>query len=572
MAPSRIINQYTAFCEEYAPGFSRLQPRSLFKILEICKTSYRKSLQGLNYFAADGDEAFDFLSKIVQDLNLNSNLAKRLRDNLKRGRQYMKSDFKTQISKSNSVADHRAMYALSDTKNSNCREICDHLHDAYCIEFEMLSSTLNEIEKYIKEQSNDEEVTERSLTIFYKYKESINNWKCHLLRSVNQDIAREHCLNFLPDDGIFIYLGWAMKWLPAKYREPQSYFFGKRGLSWQIAVAIKKIPREAPNTSTESYSDNESSNDEENLKDSKPSLSQKVFVHVFDSCSEDSSAILCTIENVLKEIHVSDPIIKAAFLRSDDAGCYHRAETLLSLPFMAKKTGITVQGVDFSDPQGVHHLATGKHVRKPAKHLLKDTAIQLYKSKLERMGNLEMISLMLETSNIEDTIKSKEKFSTGLREGWALSKERKNARLSVKQTQFLLEKFNEGVRTFVRWKPEVLVTKMHELKVNGKFNFTASEFLMASPIRSFFSREKAKRQKFQLNENDTVDQENEFFQDDLALEEISDREALRQECEKALDEEEQTENSVQLTRAVKHNVSTYDISDKRRSSFSKRKL
>ncbi|CAF2137306.1 unnamed protein product [Rotaria magnacalcarata] len=220
----------------------------------------------------------------------------------------------------------------------------------------------------------------------------------------------------------------------------------------------------------------------------------------------------------------------------------------------------------------VHHLATGKHVRKPAKHLLKDTAIQLYKSKLERMGNLEMISLMLETSNIEDTIKSKEKFSTGLREGWALSKERKNARLSVKQTQFLLEKFNEGVRTFVRWKPEVLVTKMHELKVNGKFNFTASEFLMASPIRSFFSREKAKRQKFQLNENDTVDQENEFFQDDLALEEISDREALRQECEKALDEEEQTENSVQLTRAVKHNVSTYDISDKRRSSFSKRKL
>ena len=134
----------------------------------------------------------------------------------------------------------------------------------------------------------------------------------------------------------------------------------------------------------------------------------------------------------------------------------------------------------------VHHLATGNHVRKPERHLLTDTAMQLYQSKLERIGNEEMISLMLETSNVENTIKFKEKFETDLREDWALLKERKNVRLNVKQTEFLLEKFDEGVRTSTRWKPEVLVTKMHELKVNGKFYFTASEFLTASQIRSFF--------------------------------------------------------------------------------------
>ena len=106
--------------------------------------------------------------------------------------------------------------------------------------------------------------------------------------------------------------------------------------------------------------------------------------------------------------------------------------------------------------------------------------------------------------------------------------------MNAKQTEFLLEKFDEGVRTSTRWKPEVLVTKMHESKVNGKFYFTASEFLTADQIRSFFSRDKAKRQKFKLNENDSADQENEFFQDDLELQEILDREVLHHNCKKSI--------------------------------------
>ena len=241
MAPSRITNQYTALCEENAPGFSLLQFRSLFKILEIYKASCRRSLQGLNYFGVDGGEAFDPLSKIVQDLNLSRDLTKRLCDNLKIDRQYLKSDCKAHISKSSHVADHCATYALSDIKNSNCRELCDHLHDTYCIDCEMLSNTLNDIEKYIKERSEDKEVTERSLTIFHNYKDPINNWKCHLLRSVNQDMAREHCLNSLPDDRVFIYLDWAMKWLPTKYRESHHISLGKGDFHGTSQLPLRKF-------------------------------------------------------------------------------------------------------------------------------------------------------------------------------------------------------------------------------------------------------------------------------------------------------------------------------------------
>ena len=54
---------------------------------------------------------------------------------------------------------------------------------------------------------------------------------------------------------------------------------------------------------------------------------------------------------------------------------------------------------------------------------------------------------MLEISYIENTFNFKEKFETDLREDWALLKERKNVQLNAKQTEFLLEKFDEGVRT-----------------------------------------------------------------------------------------------------------------------------
>jgi hypothetical protein len=67
-------------------------------------------------------------------------------------------------------------------------------------------------------------------------------------------------------------------------------------------------------------------------------------------------------------------------------------------------------------------------------------------------------------------------------------------RLGEKQIKFMLEKFDEDIRTSIRWKPEVLAGKMHELKMNGKFYFTVSEFLTINQIRSFFSCEKAKRQ------------------------------------------------------------------------------
>jgi hypothetical protein len=51
----------------------------------------------------------------------------------------------------------------------------------------------------------------------------------------------------------------------------------------------------------------------------------------------------------LKKAHSE---IKTAFLRQDNAGCYHSVDMLAPCHFMEETTGIKVQRVDFSDPQG----------------------------------------------------------------------------------------------------------------------------------------------------------------------------------------------------------------------------
>ena len=52
MIPSTIIKQYIAYCEE--TSFPHLSESSLRRILDVCPASTRRSLQGLDYFTANG--------------------------------------------------------------------------------------------------------------------------------------------------------------------------------------------------------------------------------------------------------------------------------------------------------------------------------------------------------------------------------------------------------------------------------------------------------------------------------------------------------------------------------------
>ena len=67
MIPERIVAQYTQYCKEV--NFTPFSRSTMLRVLSSCPATVRKSLQGLDYIAADGGKAFDQLIEMVLKLN-----------------------------------------------------------------------------------------------------------------------------------------------------------------------------------------------------------------------------------------------------------------------------------------------------------------------------------------------------------------------------------------------------------------------------------------------------------------------------------------------------------------------
>ena len=115
---------------------------------------------------------------------------------------------------------------------------------------------------------------------------------------------------------------------PLKFREKQSEWFGKRGLSWHISTLVFK-----------------------NVDSGKIEL--KSYAHIFDSCQQDWYAVCSIIENTLEVVKKEHPQITQVNLRSDEAGCYHNNFLLAAVRDDRRRVGIDheVARYDFSDPQ-----------------------------------------------------------------------------------------------------------------------------------------------------------------------------------------------------------------------------
>ena len=140
------------------------------------------------------------------------------------------------------------------------------------------------------------------------------------------DQARLDILQDLNPESALLVLDWAMKFLPRKFREAQSDWFGKRGISWHITVAIRKT------------------------EDDK--MQMLTFVHVFEKCTQESDTVLAIVDDVFSQLKSVAPEIKTVFLRQDNAGCYHSTSMLLSVQQLATKNNIHLSCIDYSDPQG----------------------------------------------------------------------------------------------------------------------------------------------------------------------------------------------------------------------------
>lgn len=93
MIQKRIVAQYTQYCEEVK--FRPFSRSPMLRILSTCAATVRKSLQGLDYIAADSGKAFDDLIAILPKLHHEDRTwVSRYEKKLKEAKQYIKTDYK----------------------------------------------------------------------------------------------------------------------------------------------------------------------------------------------------------------------------------------------------------------------------------------------------------------------------------------------------------------------------------------------------------------------------------------------------------------------------------------------
>ena len=326
-----MISQYESFCNEQS--FVPLSKSSLFRILQVREASERKSLQGLDNVAADGSAAFLGIEKLTGDLvvvGVSNAWASEVRERLRKGKQYLKTDYKVHCNEADSpCADHCRRYALSDPQDKDLHEKCQHLHNILCASCEDIKSVLKNVESMIQSHSDPRFTEEQRADFLHDFNEAKNLillWKAHILRGVNQELGKQHAIDNLDESSSLIVMDWAMKFVQMKYREKQSEWFGKRGMSWHVTSAI-----------TKDASTNE--------------VVVKSFIHLFDNCSQDWFSVLSIIEDTLKTMKSDNPQLDKIYLRSDEAGCYHNSLLVAAVRDIAKKCGISQVRYDFSEPQ-----------------------------------------------------------------------------------------------------------------------------------------------------------------------------------------------------------------------------
>ena len=147
--------------------------------------------------------------------------------------------FQLHITESSAVADHCKPFALSFPGDKDYISPCDHEHKERCDRCVILPRVVDEIQPALENIDDGAEKGEMKFQVEQSV-QKISVWKVHILHSSNQDQARLDVLESLNPTSALLVLDWAMKFLPKKYRESQSDWFWKRGISRHSTVAVSR--------------------------------------------------------------------------------------------------------------------------------------------------------------------------------------------------------------------------------------------------------------------------------------------------------------------------------------------
>lgn len=144
------------------------------------------------------------------------------RKELKKGKRYLKTEFRAHCRDvANRCPDQCRQHALSDT----CKDFqvaCEHEHSLTCDSCEALKNVLVSFSTQAQSSEMSFYSIEQKYDLLYDIRKAIDmilQWKAHVLRAENQDMAKKELIKSLPSDAILVLVDWAMKFTQLKYRE-----------------------------------------------------------------------------------------------------------------------------------------------------------------------------------------------------------------------------------------------------------------------------------------------------------------------------------------------------------------
>jgi hypothetical protein len=168
----------------------------------------------------------EMLDKNLEDSDFVAMSKKRLIES----RQYLETDYLLHVKPVSRVADHCIRHALSDPVDEKFATQCategtedSHHHDMMCDRCESLKTVLGEIQEHVMSYNLPEHEKERTRTKYLAAETAIMEMRRHQLRSVLSSRTRKDLIEQLAPDEAFITVDWAMKWLPTKSKNFNSF-------------------------------------------------------------------------------------------------------------------------------------------------------------------------------------------------------------------------------------------------------------------------------------------------------------------------------------------------------------
>ena len=92
-------------------------------------------------------------------------------------------------------------------------------------------------------------------------------------------------------------------------------------------------------------------------------IEMMTFVQLFETCNQDSFAVLAILNNVFRRLKDVMPHLQSIHVRQDNAGYYHCALTPVTASKVAELNNLFLRRMDFQIPKEGRDLAIGKPQR-----------------------------------------------------------------------------------------------------------------------------------------------------------------------------------------------------------------